>query len=77
MSDTELRSLRVPVLALLGAISTVHNSANATRRLTGLITTAQIHTLPTAGHAPNLEFPDEVNGRILDSPRSTVNSLGQ
>jgi pimeloyl-ACP methyl ester carboxylesterase len=65
-SDAELRSLQVPVVALLGGISTVHNSANAARRLTELIPTAQIHIWPTAGHAPNLECADEVNSRILE-----------
>jgi pimeloyl-ACP methyl ester carboxylesterase len=62
----ELASLRVPVMALLGGISNVHDSAKAARRLTTLVPSARIALLPTAGHAPNLERADDVNRHIAE-----------
>jgi pimeloyl-ACP methyl ester carboxylesterase len=56
-TDDELRSVRVPVLAVFGARSAVHDAALAAERLRALVPGAEVHTLPDAGHAVTLR-PD-------------------
>lgn len=65
-SDQVLRSLRVPMLALLGGRSVVHSVATAQRRALELVAGAEVHVWPRGTHALSFEFADEVNARILD-----------
>lgn len=65
-SDAVLRSVRVPVLALLGGQSVVHNVASAQHRSQDLLPYGEAHVWPDATHGLPVEFVDEVNARILD-----------
>lgn len=60
-----LRSVHVPVLALLGGRSVLQNTDAAARRAQKLFPAGQIHVWPDAGHALSAEYAHEVNDRIL------------
>lgn len=60
-----LRSVPVPVLALLGGRSVLHDADAAANRAQTVIPTAQAHVWRDAGHALSAEYADEVNDRIL------------
>jgi pimeloyl-ACP methyl ester carboxylesterase len=63
--DELLRSLQVPVLALLGGRSVVHNPLEAARRAQTLIPTNGTELWPEATHALSGEHPDQLNTRLL------------
>ncbi len=64
-SDALLRSLQVPVLALLGGRTVPHNPHEAARRAQSLIPHNQTEIWPEATHALSGEFPDQLNARLL------------
>jgi pimeloyl-ACP methyl ester carboxylesterase len=62
VKDDELRSVKVPVLLLLGGKSPMHNSNRAAIRAKKLLQDVEVEILPQAGH----KLPaDLVNDRIL------------
>ena len=71
-TEGELRSVRVPVLAVFGARSAVHDAALAADRLRALLPHADVRTLPDAGHDLTLrpEHRDQVVGWVLDFVRA-------
>ncbi|MFB6719477.1 alpha/beta fold hydrolase [Kribbella sp. NPDC056345] len=64
-TDPLLRSLQVPVLALLGGRTVPHNPHEAARRAQTLIPNNQTEIWPEATHALSGEFPDQLNERLL------------
>ncbi|MFB6893373.1 alpha/beta fold hydrolase [Kitasatospora sp. NPDC056327] len=64
-TDEELRSVRLPVLALLGRRSALVRPRQALRRITALVPGARAEIVDRAGHGLNLERPDVVNDRLL------------
>jgi pimeloyl-ACP methyl ester carboxylesterase len=64
-SDEVLRSVRTPVLVLLGGRSVVHDPAAAQRRALSLLPAAEAEVWPEASHAISGELPDRLNERIL------------
>jgi pimeloyl-ACP methyl ester carboxylesterase len=67
-SDDDIRSVRVPVLALFGARSVVHDPIVAADRLRALLPQADVETLPDAGHYLFLrpEDRDRIIKRVLE-----------
>lgn len=65
-SDEQLRAVTVPVLALLGGASTVHDPRKAVDRVTRLMPNAQVELWPSAGHGISAECAETVNVRLLD-----------
>lgn len=49
-TDAMLRTLTVPVMAVIGGRDIVFRSAETQRRLAACVPQARVHTLPTAGH---------------------------
>ncbi|MEV0799168.1 alpha/beta hydrolase [Kribbella sp. NPDC050281] len=64
-NDDALRRIRLPVLALLGGRSVVHNPLEAARRAQTLLPDNQTELWPDAGHGLPAEFPEEFNARLL------------
>ncbi|GAA1700371.1 alpha/beta hydrolase [Kribbella yunnanensis] len=64
-TDAQLRSLQMPVLALLGGRTIPHNPHKAGHRAQSLIPTNQTEIWPEATHALSGEFPDQLNARLL------------
>ncbi|GAA3955595.1 carboxylesterase [Actinomadura viridis] len=64
-ADEELRSVSVPVFALLAGRSVLLNAAAAQARLQSLIPGVQAEVITKAGHGLALEQPDLINQRIL------------
>ncbi|MCZ8379070.1 alpha/beta hydrolase [Mycobacterium sp. CPCC 205372] len=62
-TDDELRSLDIPVLALIAGRSVIHDARRAARRARDLLTRGQVELWPDASHAINGEFPDEIAAR--------------
>lgn len=63
-SDDDIRSVRVPVLAMFGALSVVHDPIVAANRLRTLLPQAEVEMLPDAGH--NLFLRPEDRERIIE-----------
>jgi pimeloyl-ACP methyl ester carboxylesterase len=63
-SDDDIRSVRVPVLALFGARSVVHDPIFAANRLRALLPQAEVETLSDASHY--LFLRPEDRDRIID-----------
>ncbi|MFJ8430968.1 alpha/beta fold hydrolase [Kitasatospora sp. NPDC094019] len=64
-TDEELRSIRLPVLVLLGSRSALLRPRRVLERVTALIPGVRAETVRRAGHGLNLERPDLVNERLL------------
>ncbi|MER5354602.1 alpha/beta fold hydrolase [Kitasatospora sp. NPDC002551] len=64
-TDEELRSIRLPVLALVGRRSALLRPRQALRRITALIPGVHAEIVDRAGHGLTLERPDLVNDRLL------------
>jgi len=65
-TDSELRSLKIPVLLLIGERSVIYNHQRAYQRATKLIPNLQAEIIPGASHALNYEKAELVNARILE-----------
>ncbi|EMD29989.1 alpha/beta fold hydrolase [Amycolatopsis azurea] len=64
-TDAQLRSLRMPVLALIAGRSVIHHPERAAARARKLLPQGQVELWPSATHAIAGEAADEVNTRIL------------
>ncbi|GAA2722597.1 alpha/beta fold hydrolase [Actinocorallia aurantiaca] len=64
-TDEELRSVGVPVLALLAQRSVLLDPVSAGARLRSLLPSARVEIVPAAGHGLPLEEPRLVNERVL------------
>jgi pimeloyl-ACP methyl ester carboxylesterase len=60
ISDEQLRSLDIPVLALIAGRSVMHNSAKAAARARNLLPRGHVELWPDASHAINGEYPEEI-----------------
>jgi pimeloyl-ACP methyl ester carboxylesterase len=65
-ADSELRSITVPVLVLIGERSVIYNPRRAYQRAMRLIPNVQAEIIPGASHALNAEKAEIVNARILE-----------
>jgi pimeloyl-ACP methyl ester carboxylesterase len=63
-SDAALRSLAMPVLALLGGRSTVGNAARAAARARRCLPDAEVDVWPEATHALPSACADAVDARL-------------
>lgn len=61
--DDELRSLPVPVLAIIAGRSVIHHPAWAAARARRLLTTGEVELWPDASHAVSGEFPERIAER--------------
>ena len=65
-TDSELRSVKIPVLLLIGERSVIYNPQRAYQRATHLMPNLQAEIIPGASHALNDEKAELVNARILE-----------
>ncbi|MGV0715585.1 alpha/beta hydrolase [Mycolicibacterium sp. XJ662] len=63
ITDEQLRSLDIPVLALLGGRSVMHDAVRAAARARNLLPRAQVELWPDASHAINGEYAAEIADR--------------
>ncbi|MDQ3786216.1 MAG: alpha/beta hydrolase [Actinomycetota bacterium] len=68
-TDEQLRSIRLPVLALIAGRSVMHDAPRALARAKALLPDVQAELWPDATHAIAGESPDAVNARILEFVR--------
>ncbi|MFI9380592.1 alpha/beta fold hydrolase [Kutzneria sp. NPDC052558] len=75
-TDDQLRSIRVPVLALVAGRSVIHRPEAAHARASALIPHVQAELWPTATHGISGTHAEEVNAAVLrfiaDSPASNT-----
>ncbi|MFJ8913775.1 alpha/beta fold hydrolase [Amycolatopsis sp. NPDC102389] len=64
-TDAQLRSLRMPVLALIAGRSVIHDPERAAARARELLVRGQVELWPSATHAIAGESAAEVNTRVL------------
>lgn len=64
-TDEQLRSIPVPVLALIAGRSVIHNPVTAHMRAEQLVPDIQAELWPNATHSISAETPVEVNERVL------------
>jgi len=64
-TDSELRSVKVPVLVLIGEHSVIYHPRRAYQRALNLFPNVQAEIIPAASHALNFQKADYVNARIL------------
>lgn len=64
-TESELRSLKIPVLLLIGERSVIYNPLRACQRAARLIPNVQTEIILGASHALNAEKAEYVNARIL------------
>jgi pimeloyl-ACP methyl ester carboxylesterase len=60
ISDEQLRSLDIPVLALIAGRSVMHDSAKAAARARNLLPCGQVELWPDASHAINGDYPETI-----------------
>ncbi|WNG83148.1 alpha/beta hydrolase [Mycobacterium sp. ITM-2016-00316] len=63
--DDALRSLALPVLAIIAGRSVIHHPARAAARARRLLVTGKVELWPDASHAVSGEFPDRIAERAL------------
>ena len=68
-TDEQLRSVRLPVLALIAGRSVMHDARRAVARAKALLPDVRAELWPSATHAIAGESPAEVNARILEFTR--------
>jgi len=59
-TDDQLRSLDLPVLALIAGRSVMHDAARATARARNLLSSGHVELWPDASHAINGEYPAQI-----------------
>jgi pimeloyl-ACP methyl ester carboxylesterase len=64
-TDEQLRSISVPMLALIAGRSVIHNPVAAHARAQRLVPGIQAELWPDATHSISAETPVEVNERVL------------
>ena len=62
-TDDQLRSLDIPVLALIAGRSVIHDAARAAERARNLLPRGQVELWPDASHAINGEYPAGITER--------------
>lgn len=65
ISKEQIRTIDMPILAIMAENSTMHDSEKVVRQTSSYAPHIQIECWPNASHAINGEFPEEVNNRIL------------
>jgi pimeloyl-ACP methyl ester carboxylesterase len=65
LTDAQLRSIAIPVLALIAGESVIHDGAKAGARARALLPDARVEVWPAATHAIAGESAAEVNERVL------------
>ncbi len=65
LTDAELAGINMPTLLLMGAQDVAYNPAAMLQRATRLIPHLETAVIPGAGHALNLDQPEQVNARLL------------
>ena len=65
-SDQELRSVRAPVLLLIGDHEVIYKPQDAIRRATRLVPGIQAQIVPNANHIAEYTAPEFVNSAILE-----------
>lgn len=63
ITDEQLRSLDIPVLALIGGRSVMHDAGRAAARARKLLPRGQVELWPDASHAINGEYATEIADR--------------
>ncbi len=66
ITDDQLRSLDIPVLALIAGRSVMHDGQRAAARARNLLPHGQVELWPDASHAINGEYPTEIAERAAD-----------
>jgi pimeloyl-ACP methyl ester carboxylesterase len=69
-TDDQLRSLQMPVLALLGGRSVMLDPQRAASRARRLLSRGHVEVWPDASHAINGEYPQEIAERLDDFLRT-------
>lgn len=64
-TDDELKSVKVPMLLLLGKHEVIYDSQMALHRASSLVPGMEVEMLENAGHVLTMEQPEYVNGRVL------------
>jgi pimeloyl-ACP methyl ester carboxylesterase len=64
-ADDDLRALRLPVLALLGGRSVMHDAGRARARAERLIRDVRVEVWPDASHALPVEYPEATVERLV------------
>ena len=59
-TDAELRSLTVPVLAIIAGRSVIHDARRADRQARKVLRNSRVELWPDASHAVNGEYPDRI-----------------
>jgi pimeloyl-ACP methyl ester carboxylesterase len=59
-TDDQLRTLDIPVLALIAGRSVIHNAGRAAARARNLLPRGQVEVWPDASHAVNGEYPEKI-----------------
>ncbi|MFJ7217905.1 alpha/beta fold hydrolase [Amycolatopsis sp. NPDC098790] len=65
LTDDQLRSIGIPVLALIAGRSVIHDAAKAGARARALLPDTRVEVWPDATHAIAGEAADAVNDRVL------------
>ncbi len=66
ITDEQLGSLDIPVLALIGGRSVMHDADRAAQRARRLLPRGQVEVWPGASHAINGEYAVEITERAVD-----------
>ncbi|MGE2832403.1 alpha/beta fold hydrolase [Mycobacterium sp. SMC-4] len=65
ITDDQLRSLTMPVLAFLGGRSVMLDARKAARHARDTVPAVQVEVFPEASHAVNGEFAEEIERQVL------------
>lgn len=65
-TEEEIRSIKLPVLAVFAEQSSVHNAPAAAERLRRLLPQAEVELWPGTGHYMQLTQLDRINQRLLE-----------
>ena len=63
LTDNQLRSLRMPVLALMAGRSVMHDATRAAERARNTLASGQVELWADASHAINGEYPERIAAR--------------
>ncbi|MGD6981011.1 alpha/beta fold hydrolase, partial [Citricoccus zhacaiensis] len=64
-TDDELKSVKVPILLLLGEHEVIYDPQSALHRASTLVPGIEAEIIKQAGHVLSMEQPQYVNERIL------------
>jgi len=66
LTDTELQSIRVPVLYLVGENEKIYSAEKAVQRLNKVAPQIRVEVIPNAGHDLTFVQADMVNKKVLE-----------